>query len=139
MSFVDEEISIEDSARVHWEQYEEYQQAWSVIPTYWTVDRERDAFIWLIRPATPGWPNQIFGLSWKGDARGRVEVVVAIEETKDVAGPLCDTFVKVLKIKAPDSLKPELDLIRSALQEAFDTYVRRLDGEAVRKVFVSVL
>lgn len=139
MPFVDERISDEDSALVRWEQYEEYCHSWSVNPTHWTIDRERDVFIWLMRTATPGWPNQIFGLSWKGNARLRVEVIEELDCSCESPERLCDVHVKIMKVKVPDSLGAELESIKSVLKEAFDVYVRRQDEGKTRKVSFSVL
>jgi len=138
MPFVDERISAEDGVLAHWEQHKEYQRPASVNPTHWVIDRERDVFVWHIKGPVPGWPNQIFGLSWKGDAGLRVEVIETMKDAPGTAGKLCDTSVEVLKIKMPDSLKPELDFIKSVLKEAFDVYARRFGEDGVGSVLVSI-
>jgi len=63
MPFVNEKISAEDKARINWKPFR------IVYPAFWTIDRDRDAFlvrITLGRPA-PDDQSPKYILSWRGE------------------------------------------------------------------------
>ncbi|MEB0228613.1 hypothetical protein [Pseudomonas sp. 10S4] len=103
-----------------WEQYPEYQNLWKAHPSFWVIDRELDVFIWSVRGRMPEWPNEVFGLYWKGNGGGRVEVIETLKENPGTDEKLCDVFFDVVRIKLPASLELERKQIENVLEEAFE-------------------
>lgn len=138
MSFVNEKISVEDSAKVHWEQYPEYQNQWKLLPSLWTIDRDRDVFFWHIKGRIPEWPNQIFGLYWKGSGEIRIEAIETLKDTPGTAGKLCDISWQIVKISLPELLETERNFIKEVIKEAFEVFARRLGDDGIGSLLISI-
>lgn len=97
------------------------------------IDRELDAFIWRIKGCMPGWPNQVFGMCWKGDGGVRVEAIETLEVTPDTDGKLCDIFWGVIRVDLPALLEPERALVESAFKDALEVFARHRISFLLRK------
>ncbi|WPX21212.1 hypothetical protein RHM58_15965 [Pseudomonas sp. 10S4] len=113
---------------MHWEQYPEYQNLWKAHPSYWVIDRELDVFIWSVKGRMPEWPNEIFGLYWKGNGDSRIEVIRTLKVSPGTDEKLCDVFWDVMRIKLPESLELERGQIENALKNALEAFSKRVGG-----------
>ena len=135
MPFINEKISDEDTAKAHWEQYSEYQNQWKMHPSWWTIDRDRDAFFWHIKGPMPEWPNQTFGLYWKG-AVIRVEAIETLKSSPVTGDRPCDVYWDVVRLNVSEVAVPEQGQIQSILKDALVTYGRNYRRNTIGNVFV---
>ena len=137
MPFIYEKISAEDSAKTHWDQCHEYQGNHKPLPSRWTIDRDRDVFLWRINRRRPEQPHHVFGLYWKGNWEIRIKAIETLKEAADAEGSPWDISWDIVKINLPESLKSERDLIQNVLKEAFVIFAPGFDKD-VGNIFVSI-
>jgi len=129
MSFVYERIGMDEAEnKIRWKTHPEYQNLWKAHPDFWVIDRDLDVFIWRVQGRMPESPNEIFGLYWKENGGGRVEVIKALKVSPGTDEKLCDVFFDVIRIKLPASLELERGQIENVLKGALETFARHDSG-----------
>jgi hypothetical protein len=126
MTFINEKISREDSIKVNWEQFPDYQQTQGYhrfieLPSRWTIDRDRKAFFWDIERPSPEIQFYKFGLYWKNELIV-MNAQIKFKEYPKVENKLVDVFWRVFFINIPKSLNAEQSVVFGLIKEAFEAY-----------------
>lgn len=136
MPFVYEKISEEDAVQAHWELCEEYKSGLKARPTRWTIDRDRNVFLWRISRRKPEQPHHIFGLHWEGESDIRIRAIEIVKDTPETDRTMSDITWEIEAINLPEKIESERDLIKNSLKDAFNIFARGFDDDVANVVIL---
>lgn len=102
-----------------------------IIPSKWTIDRERDVFLMISSMGGPEEDTVYFILGWKGEL---VRIALDLKISDKHPDDRYDMTWKLRTLNLPDAVKTERDEVVQALKEALDVHGRFNSRETIATV-----